>query len=341
MTRTAVPSPGRCSAWNSAFSVAARSANPSSTACRRSPVPSSDTTSSTPPLVVGVTRTAIRVGGRGAPPGRATHARSGRGRPGVLTQRVPCRDVRLDPDPAPPCDAFDEEVHGGREPCLRRASGSSPVTSSRRSLLASRVSTRARSTIARVLADSRRGRGNGRVQHLRDRREMLHRARHGSVLRAASVRLARRGAARRAPACGRQRSIDHRLAQRDRDRLCPGVGLELDEDVTHVALDRLLADEEPRRRRPRSTCRRRGAGGSRAPARVSESPPSRPWIRFGINAGSTNVSPAGDLLDRPQERLVRRLLEDVALRARLEAAREQRPLAVRGEDDPRAASGLA
>ena len=37
----------------------------------------------------------------------------------------------------------------------------------------------------------------------------------------------------------------------------------------------------------------------------------------------------GDLLDRSQQRLVRRLLEDVAARARLEAALEQRPLASR------------
>ena len=42
-----------------------------------------------------------------------------------------------------------------------------------------------------------------------------------------------------------------------------------------------------------------------------------------------------DLLDRAHERLVRSLLEDVALRARLEAACEQRPLAVRGEDQHR------
>ena len=42
---------------------------------------------------------------------------------------------------------------------------------------------------------------------------------------------------------------------------------------------------------------------------------------------------ARDLLDRAQQRLVRRLLEDVALRARLEAAAEQAALAVRGEDE--------
>ena len=41
----------------------------------------------------------------------------------------------------------------------------------------------------------------------------------------------------------------------------------------------------------------------------------------------------GDLLDRLEQRLVRRLLEHVALGARLEPALEQRPLAVRGEDE--------
>ena len=41
---------------------------------------------------------------------------------------------------------------------------------------------------------------------------------------------------------------------------------------------------------------------------------------------------ADDLVDRPQQRLVRRLLEDVALRAGLEAAAEQAALAVGGED---------
>ena len=44
---------------------------------------------------------------------------------------------------------------------------------------------------------------------------------------------------------------------------------------------------------------------------------------------------AGDLLDRAQQRRVRRLLEDVALRARLEPAAEQRALAVGGEDQHR------
>jgi len=45
--------------------------------------------------------------------------------------------------------------------------------------------------------------------------------------------------------------------------------------------------------------------------------------------------PVGDLLDRAQERLVGRFLEDVAAGARLEAAREECALAVGGEDEHR------
>ncbi len=44
--------------------------------------------------------------------------------------------------------------------------------------------------------------------------------------------------------------------------------------------------------------------------------PSRPVASDGISAGSTNVSPGCDLLDRLEQRLVRRLLQDVAVRAR-------------------------
>src|SRR4029453_13068723 len=38
--------------------------------------------------------------------------------------------------------------------------------------------------------------------------------------------------------------IDDRLAESDRNGMGAGVGLELGEDVPHVALHRLLADEE-------------------------------------------------------------------------------------------------
>ena len=48
-----------------------------------------------------------------------------------------------------------------------------------------------------------------------------------------------------------------------------------------------------------------------------------------------------DLLDRLEQRLVRRLLEDVAAGTRLEAALQESPLAVRGEDEHRASGTRA
>ena len=49
----------------------------------------------------------------------------------------------------------------------------------------------------------------------------------------------------RSPGSPRRLLIDDGFAKRDRDGMGAGVGLELGEDVTHVALDRLLRDEEP------------------------------------------------------------------------------------------------
>ena len=60
--------------------------------------------------------------------------------------------------------------------------------------------------------------------------------------------------------------VDDRIANRDRDRVRAGVGLELGEDMPYVALHRLLADEELGRDVARSTCRRPAAGGSGARA---------------------------------------------------------------------------
>src|SRR5205823_13996133 len=54
-------------------------------------------------------------------------------------------------------------------------------------------------------------------------------------------------AAKRTPAATAGATlIDNRVAKRNRNRVRPRVRLELREDVPHVALDRLLADEEPR-----------------------------------------------------------------------------------------------
>src|SRR4051794_3816820 len=127
-------------------------------------------------------------------------------------------------------------------------------------------------------------------------------------------------------------SVDDRVAQCDRDRVRPRVGLELGEDVAHVALHGLLRDEELG-----------GYVGIRhsvgeqledlalAPREHVVLVLAREERRHerGVDVALT----AGDLLDRAQQRGVRSLLEDVTLRARLEAAAQQASLAVCREDE--------
>ena len=334
MTRTTVPSPGRCSAWNSAFR--SRRARPA----RRAPPGAArasrcrTTTSSTPPLSDGGDADGDP-GGWAAPdaPGRATRARSGRADARVLAERVAGDDVRLDPDPAPPRDPLDEQVHGGRE-----------------ALLAERVRLRAPYELAQVAArfarqarvPARRSRAFGRFlpprrgHSARPASARLRRdagpARRESALRAASARLARRGAARRAPACGRRHSIDHRLAKRDGDRLRPVSASSL----TRMCRTWLLTVSWLMKSRPATSALDIPSARSWRISRsrgVSESPPSRPWIRFGHQRRVDERLAGGDLVDGAQERLVRSFLEDVALGAGLEASREERPFAVGGEDD--------
>src|SRR5439155_25017024 len=116
-------------------------------------------------------------------------------------------------------------------------------------------------------------------------------------------------------------------AERDRDGLRARVCLELREDVTDVALHRLLADEELRR-----------DVGVRHPVgeELEDLPlPRREHVVL-VLAGQERrherrvdvALAARHLLDRAEERLVRRLLEDVTLRARVEAAAEEATLAV-------------
>src|SRR4029078_2100484 len=115
--------------------------------------------------------------------------------------------------------------------------------------------------------------------------------------------------------------VDDRFAKRDCDRLRSRVGLALGEDVTDVALHRLLADEELRG----------DVGVRHAVGEELEDLPLPPGQHVVLVAareerrherGVDVALAARDLLDRPQQRLVRRLLQDVALRARLEAAAE-------------------
>src|SRR3954454_19977086 len=128
------------------------------------------------------------------------------------------------------------------------------------------------------------------------------------------------------------RSVNDRFAQGDRDCVRPRVGLELREDVPHVALDRLLRDEEP--------LRDVGVGHAVREELEDLPLPRRQHVGL-VLAGEerrhkrrVDVALAlSDLLDRADERLVRRLLEDVALGTAFEAAAEQRALGVRGEDE--------
>src|SRR5262245_31697028 len=125
--------------------------------------------------------------------------------------------------------------------------------------------------------------------------------------------------------------VDDRFAKRNRHRLRPRVSLELGEDVPDVALDGLLADEEL---------------GSNILIRhavreqLEDLPLAAGQHVVLVLAGQERRHQRGidvafarrHLLDRAQQRLVRRLLEYVTLRARFQAAPEQRAFAVRRED---------
>src|SRR5262249_37284746 len=111
--------------------------------------------------------------------------------------------------------------------------------------------------------------------------------------------------------------VDDRFAKRNRNGLRPRVRLELGEDVAHVALDGLLADEELR-------CHVlvRHPVGEQLQDLALAARQHVVLVLAGQERGHQrriDVALARrDLLDRAQERLVRRLLEDVALRPRLE-----------------------
>src|SRR5207244_3257666 len=126
--------------------------------------------------------------------------------------------------------------------------------------------------------------------------------------------------------------VDDGFTECDRDCVRARVRLELGEDVPDVALYRLLADEE-------LCC---DVGVRHAVGEELEDlalPPGEHVVLVAAGQEGGHESrvdialAARDLLDRPQERLVRRLLQDIALGARLEAAAEEAPLAVGGEDE--------
>src|SRR5205814_10148474 len=116
--------------------------------------------------------------------------------------------------------------------------------------------------------------------------------------------------------------VDDRFAKRNRHRLRPRIRLELGEDVPDVALDGLLADEQLRSHvLIRHAVREQLQDLALAPGQHLVLVLAG---QEGRHQGGIDIALARrDLFDRPQQRLVRRLLEDVALRAGLEAAPEQ------------------
>src|SRR3954452_7110739 len=124
------------------------------------------------------------------------------------------------------------------------------------------------------------------------------------------------------PRTSRPALVDDRFAKRNCHRLRPRIRLELGEDVADVALDGLLADEELRghvliRHPVREQLQDLALAAGEHVVLVLAGQ------ERGHQRGIDVAFARGDLLDRTQERLVRRLLEDVALRARLEATPEQ------------------
>src|SRR5438067_3001629 len=118
--------------------------------------------------------------------------------------------------------------------------------------------------------------------------------------------------------------VDDRFAKRNRHRLRPRIRLELGEDVPDVALDGLLADEQLRSHvLIRHAVREQLQDLALAPGQhlVLVLAGQEGRHQRGIDVALAR----SDLLDRPQQRLVRRLLEDVTLSARLEPAAEERP----------------
>src|SRR5439155_4094497 len=126
--------------------------------------------------------------------------------------------------------------------------------------------------------------------------------------------------------------VDDRFAKRNGARLRPRVRLELGQDVADVALHGLLADVE--------LCGHVLVGHP-VGEQLQDLPLAAGQHVVLVLAGQERrhqrgidiALAGGDLLDRAQQCLVRRLLEDVSLRSGLEPAPEQRPLAVGGESE--------
>src|SRR5262249_18814517 len=116
-------------------------------------------------------------------------------------------------------------------------------------------------------------------------------------------------------------SVDDCGSECDGDGMRAGVRLELREDMAHVALHRLLADEELGRDVGvrHAVCQQLQdlplAGGQHVLALLGQERGHQRRVDVPIALSH--------LLDRPHDGLVRSLLEDVALGAGLESARQQ------------------
>ena len=133
--------------------------------------------------------------------------------------------------------------------------------------------------------------GEAGVEHLRDRGELLDRPVVEQLGDPAALLLLGQHALREERSLRLvHRSVDHGLAERDRDRLRARVGFELREDVPHVALHGLLADEELG-----CDVRIRHAVGEELQdlplARVRTSACPCAETNSAMSPGSTNVSP--------------------------------------------------
>src|SRR4029077_11962725 len=125
--------------------------------------------------------------------------------------------------------------------------------------------------------------------------------------------------------------LDDRFAQCDRDGLRAVVGLELGEDVPHVALDGLLADEEllghvgVRHAVSQQLQDLALAAGDQALPRELE--------QRGCKGRINEVLTACNTIDGAHDGVVAALLEHVAAGSRLAAALQQVALGVCGEED--------
>ena len=174
-----------------------------------------------------------------APPGRSPRARSGRAPSAHAPELFTCS---ISSPISTSCLTANRRTSASTavvKPSSLSACGSRSSQSARSSRLASRAGSSPRLRGSSVFARARRsGVSRARRPDHRDRGEMLHRAVVEQLTPVGAPPAPREPVRRDARARDRP-SIDHRLAQRDDDRLGARVRLELREDVPHMALHSL------------------------------------------------------------------------------------------------------